>query len=114
MINSNPFYKKIGFKIYGDILVTKLKKTYPILPLRNTVLFPHQIIPIYICRKHSLKLINDVSKKKDKHLIALAQEDDSIEADQNLLEDNYISIVPVRYDITSYSQIDEINSMLNE
>ena len=42
------------------------------------------------------------------------KEDDSIEADQNLLEDNYISIVPVRYDITSYSQIDEINKMLNE
>ena len=54
-------------------------KIYPILALRNTVLFPHQIIPIYIGRKHSLQLINDISKKKDKHLIALAQEDGSIE-----------------------------------
>tara|TARA_B100000131_G_scaffold285198_1_gene294313 strand:- start:899 stop:3250 length:2352 start_codon:yes stop_codon:yes gene_type:complete len=58
---------------------TDNSKIYPILALRNTVLFPHQIIPIYIGRKHSLKLINDVSKKKDKHLIALAQEDGSVE-----------------------------------
>jgi len=57
----------------------KKPKVYPILALRNTVLFPHQIIPIYIGRKHSLKLINDISKKRDKHLIALAQEDGSIE-----------------------------------
>ena len=42
--------------------MTKLKKIYPILPLRNTVPFPNQIIPIYIGREQSLKLISDVSK----------------------------------------------------
>ena len=52
---------------------------YPVLALRNTVLFPHQIIPIYIGRKHSLDLIETISKKKDKHLIALAQKDGSVE-----------------------------------
>ena len=53
---------------------------YPVLALRNTVLFPHQIIPIYIGRKNSLELINDVAKKKrNKYLVALAQKDGSIE-----------------------------------
>ena len=52
---------------------------YPVLALRNTVLFPHQIIPIYIGRKSSLDLIDDISKKKDKYIIALAQRDGSIE-----------------------------------
>ena len=33
---------------------------YPVLPLRNTVLFPQQIIPIYIGREKSLKLISDL------------------------------------------------------
>ena len=33
---------------------------YPVLPLRNTVLFPQQIIPIYVGRKQSLKLIADL------------------------------------------------------
>ena len=41
---------------------------YSILPLRNTVLFPNQIIPIYIGREQSLKLISDVNKKEDKLL----------------------------------------------
>ena len=33
-------------------------ESYPIMPLRNTVLFPQQVIPIYIGRDKSLKLIN--------------------------------------------------------
>ena len=35
---------------------------YPVLPLRNTVLFPQQIIPIYVGREQSLKLIADLPK----------------------------------------------------
>ncbi len=42
------------------------------------------------------------------------KEDESNEADQNLLDDNYISVVPVRYDLTDYSQIDDVNRLLNE
>ena len=29
-------------------------ETYPVMPLRNTVLFPQQVIPIYIGRDKSL------------------------------------------------------------
>ena len=54
-------------------------KSYPILPLRNTVLFPKQIIPIYIGRKESLKLIDDVSKSDEKQIIVVAQKDGSVE-----------------------------------
>ena len=32
-------------------------ESYPVMPLRNTVLFPQQVIPIYIGREKSLKLI---------------------------------------------------------
>ena len=46
-------------------------KTYPVLPLRNTVLFPNQIIPIYIGRKQSLNLVNDVSKIEDKKTLVI-------------------------------------------
>ena len=37
---------------------------YPILPLRNTVLFPGQIIPIYIGREMSLKLENSAMQSE--------------------------------------------------
>ena len=42
------------------------------------------------------------------------KEDESNEADQNLLDDNYISVVPVKYDLTDYSQIDNVKRLLNE
>ena len=34
----------------------------PILPLRNTVLFPGVVLPITVGRERSLKLIRDVNK----------------------------------------------------
>ena len=52
---------------------------YPVMPLRNTVLFPQQVIPIYIGREKSLKLIEDLGSG-DKHIVVVAQEDGSIEA----------------------------------
>lgn len=50
----------------------------PILPLRNTVLFPGVVIPITVGRDKSVKLIQDVYKK-NKILGAVSQLDASIE-----------------------------------
>lgn len=56
----------------------------PILPLRNTVLFPGVVIPITVGRDKSIKLIKDAYK--DKKLIGVvAQKDASIE--EPLVED---------------------------
>ena len=52
---------------------------YAVMPLRNTVLFPQQVIPIYIGREKSLKLISDLETEKRKYIIVVAQEDGSIE-----------------------------------
>ena len=51
---------------------------YPVMPLRNTVLFPQQVIPIYIGRNRSLKLIDDL-KGDSKYIVVVAQEDGSVE-----------------------------------
>ena len=53
-------------------------KTYPVMPLRNTVLFPQQVIPIYIGREKSLKLVNSLGKES-KRIVVVAQEDGSVE-----------------------------------
>ena len=58
--------------------VKKKTEEYPVMPLRNTVLFPQQVIPIYVGREKSLKLINDLSPQ-GKHIVVVAQEDGSIE-----------------------------------
>ena len=52
---------------------------FPIMPLRNTVLFPQQVIPIYIGREKSLHLIGDLDKGTKKYIVVVAQEDGSIE-----------------------------------
>ena len=58
--------------------VKKKTEEYPVMPLRNTVLFPQQVIPIYVGREKSLKLINDLAPE-GKHIVVVAQEDGSIE-----------------------------------
>ena len=57
---------------------SKSSEVYPVMPLRNTVLFPQQVIPIYIGRNRSLKLINDLASDS-KYIVVVAQEDGSIE-----------------------------------
>ena len=52
---------------------------YPILPLRNTVLFPQQIIPIYVGREQSLQLINNLPDSDKKYIVVVAQKDGSVE-----------------------------------
>ena len=42
----------------------RIPKKIPILPLRNTVLFPGVVIPITVSRDKSIKLINDAYKSQ--------------------------------------------------
>ncbi len=47
-----------------EISKESLPKSLPILPLRNTVLFPGVVIPITAGRDKSIKLIHDANLKK--------------------------------------------------
>ncbi len=57
---------------------TPIPSTLPILPLRNTVLFPGVVIPITVGRDKSIKAVND-AYKADKLVGVVAQKDSSIE-----------------------------------
>jgi len=61
-----------------EILNMEVPEILPILPLKNTVLFPGVVIPITVGREKSLALIKDVYKK-NKILGTLAQKNTSIE-----------------------------------
>jgi ATP-dependent Lon protease len=62
-----------------DILLSAdVPEILPVLPLRNTVLFPGVIIPISVGRKQSMKLIRDYNKKS-KIIGTVAQRDPGIE-----------------------------------
>lgn len=62
----------------GDMDEEKLKKipnTLPVLPLKNTVLFPGVVIPITVGREKSLKAINKANKGKEKLIAVVSQKD---------------------------------------
>jgi len=56
----------------------KLPESLPILPLRNTVLFPGVVIPITVGRDKSIHLIRD-AYKGDKTIGVISQRNDSVE-----------------------------------
>ena len=56
----------------------KLPDELPLLPLRNTVLFPGVVIPITVGRDKSIKAVSD-AYKGDKMIGVVAQKDSSIE-----------------------------------
>ncbi len=61
-----------------DLKKMNIPDVLPILPLRNTVLFPGVVIPITVGRDKSLRLVQEVYKK-NKILGAVAQRDSSID-----------------------------------
>jgi ATP-dependent Lon protease len=56
-----------------------LPDTLPILPLKNTVMFPGVVIPITASRDKSIKLIKD-SNKKDKLICVVSQIDSKVQS----------------------------------
>ena len=51
---------------------------FPVLPVRNVMLFPMSIIPISIGRKPSLELVREASRKNS-HIALFSQNDDTVE-----------------------------------
>ena len=60
---------------------TPIPEDLPILPLRNTVLFPGVVIPITVGRDKSIKAVNE-AYKTDKLVGVLAQKDSNVEDPQ--------------------------------
>src|SRR5580658_10283006 len=57
---------------------------YPVLPLRDIVVFPHMIVPLFVGREKSVRALEDVMKD-DKQILLLTQknaaQDDPTTAD---------------------------------
>src|SRR3954464_12970242 len=55
-------------------------KSLPILPVRDTVLFPHAVLPLTVGRESSVQLINSLGE--DKTIIVVAQREARVDAPQ--------------------------------
>ena len=63
---------------HDNLADTEIPKEIPILPLRNTVLFPGVVLPITVGRDKSIKAVQD-AYKTDKLIGVLAQRDSGVE-----------------------------------
>jgi ATP-dependent Lon protease len=82
-----------------------LQTQYPVMPLKNTVLFPQQVIPIYVGRKKSLQLIDDLDPE-NKYLVVVAQQDGSVEdpREEDLYSYGTLALVLKTFDMPDNSK----------
>src|SRR5271165_4000726 len=59
---------------------TSDQKALPVLPVRDTVLFPHAVLPLTVGRESSVQLINSLGE--DKTIIVVAQREARVDAPQ--------------------------------
>ena len=62
----------------GDVPLSKFPNTLPILPIRNTVLFPGVVLPITVGRKKSIQLVKK-AYKGDRIIGVVAQKNNTVE-----------------------------------
>ena len=58
------------------------RQSVPLLPLRDVVVFPHTVIPLFIGRKSSVHAITH-AMEADKHVFLVTQKDEAIEDPKN-------------------------------
>ena len=54
-------------------------RTLPVLPIKNTVLYPYLLMPLSVGRPHSIAAVEAASASEDKTLFVVAQRDASVE-----------------------------------
>ena len=62
-------------------MTKKPLETFPVLPLRDIVVFPHMIVPLFVGREKSVKALEEVMKD-DKRILLSSQIDPSIDEPQ--------------------------------
>jgi ATP-dependent Lon protease len=65
---------------YSDNSLETSGRSLPILPVRDTVLFPHAVLPLTVGRESSVQLINSLGE--DKTIVVVAQREARVDAPQ--------------------------------
>ena len=71
--DSNDLIQLITSEDNEEEDLKEIPETLPILPIRNTVLFPGVVIPITVGRKKSIKLVKNAYEKSDRTVGVVAQ-----------------------------------------
>ena len=77
--NSNDLIQLVTSENDDENDLKEIPETLPILPIRNTVLFPGVVIPITVGRKKSIKLVKNAYEHGDRTIGVVAQKDSDAE-----------------------------------
>ena len=61
----------------------RIIKSKPLLPLRDIVVFPTMVVPLFVGREKSIKALQEVMKT-DKSIVLVAQKNSEIDEPENL------------------------------
>src|SRR5256885_16349767 len=67
-------------KVQHDPVVIDGPRNLPVLPVRDTVLFPHAVLPLTVGRESSVELINSLGE--DKTIVVAAQREARVDTAQ--------------------------------
>merc|ERR1712054_35835 len=70
----HTFYHGHREQQWGARIMTTTNTKYPVLPLRDIVVFPHMIVPLFVGREKSIKALEDVMND-DKQILLTTQRD---------------------------------------
>ena len=73
-MDENKYIEEVQFE---EVNPSVDKTFYDVLPIKNTVLFPGELLPIADSKKNSLKL-NKAANKDNRRLILLTQKDGKV------------------------------------
>ena len=59
-----------------------IKKSLPVLPLRDIVVFPNMVIPLFVGRDKSITALNEVMKN-DKKIVLVTQKNSEVDEPKN-------------------------------
>jgi ATP-dependent Lon protease len=59
------------------------EKQLPILPLRDVVVYPHMVIPLFVGREKSINALNAAMENDDKQILLVAQKEASEDEPKN-------------------------------
>jgi ATP-dependent Lon protease len=77
---SNDFLSIIQPKPREEREATSEKRVVPVLPVRDTVLFPHAVLPLTVGRESSIQLIQSLGEEKT--IVVVAQRDARLDSPQ--------------------------------
>ena len=56
----------------NEVLTTEIPSSVPVLPLRDVVVYPHMVIPLFVGREKSIRAL-DAAMQSNKQILLVAQ-----------------------------------------